>query len=94
MNVLETDCDKPDRLTEQGERQARKNQQPIDHRVVEHDLRVKSQGDDHHDQWKKCVPIAKKEISNGDIPGMQLITVLFLRRESEETQRGAITLLQ
>jgi hypothetical protein len=50
---------------------------------------VKSQRDDHHDQWKKRVPIAKKEISDGDIPGMQLITVLFLCRETEETQRGS-----
>ncbi|HXV48058.1 MAG TPA: hypothetical protein VEB61_04580, partial [Candidatus Binatia bacterium] len=56
---------------------------------MEHDLRVKSQRDDHHDQWKKRVPIAKKEISNGDIPGMQLITVLFCAERVKKLNGGS-----
>jgi hypothetical protein len=80
MNVVETDCDEPDRLAEQGEHHSGENQKPINDQVVKHDMRVKSQRGDDHDYWKERVPIAKKEISNGDIPEMQLIAVLFALR--------------
>jgi hypothetical protein len=58
-------------LAEQREGDTRAHQEPIDDHVGEHDPRTQNQSTDGKYQWKKRVPVTKKELADGDIPETQ-----------------------
>jgi len=77
MDVFETDGDEPDGLAEQGQRHARYDKNSIHERAAEHDLGTKRQGPDDKYEREERVTVAKKQIADGDVPGVQSITVLL-----------------